>query len=51
MGNNYCDEENNNEDCNYDGGDCCNPDVCLNDCDCRDDTSPYYGSGDDRSSS
>ena len=23
VGNNYCNDETNNDDCNYDGGDCC----------------------------
>ncbi|CAN0053194.1 unnamed protein product [Scytosiphon promiscuus] len=31
-GDGYCDDENNNEDCDFDGGDCC-------ECDCDDDAS------------
>ena len=27
VGNGFCDEEINNSECNYDGGDCCGPDV------------------------
>ncbi|CAB4040180.1 Hypothetical predicted protein [Paramuricea clavata] len=49
----YCDGINNNEECQFDGGDCCDPDSSCsgNDCECRDVTSPNYGpiasSGDD----
>ena len=40
IGDTFCDDDNNNLDCNYDGGDCCGPNVdttycigcqCLND--------------------
>ena len=40
IGDDYCDDNNNNPGCNYDGGDCCGPNVntlycqeclCLND--------------------
>ena len=27
VGDNYCDDGNNNQECNYDGGDCCGPNV------------------------
>ena len=27
IGDAYCDDENNNDDCNFDGGDCCGPNV------------------------
>ena len=27
IGDGYCDDENNNDDCNFDGGDCCGPNV------------------------
>jgi len=27
IGDGYCDDDNNFFDCNYDGGDCCGPDV------------------------
>ena len=27
IGDGYCDDENNNDDCNFDGGDCCKPNV------------------------
>ena len=36
IGNGYCNDETNSEDCNHDGGDCCvnvNKDVCS-DCEC-----------------
>ena len=36
IGNDYCNDETNNEDCNYDGGDCCvniNTENCL-ECQC-----------------
>jgi trypsin len=41
VGDNYCDDENNNEECEYDGGDCCNntmdgwDDFCEQ-CECKD---------------
>ena len=42
QGDGYCDDENNNADCNYDGGDCCgnnvNTDYCTQ-CQCLD---PVY---------
>ena len=46
FNNGVCDNDNNNEECQFDGGDCCDRDVCGDDCDCRDPTSPY-GSGDE----
>ena len=27
VGDDYCDDGNNNQECNYDGGDCCGPNV------------------------
>merc|ERR1712113_218903 len=41
QGDGYCDDDNNNEECNYDGGDCCNNDndgwdTFCNDCKCKD---------------
>ena len=27
IGDGWCDDENNNNDCNFDGGDCCGPNV------------------------
>ena len=39
VGDNYCDDENNNAGCNYDGGDCCGDDVnttWCDDCQCLD---------------
>ena len=45
SGNGYCDDENNHEICNFDGGDCCgtcaNMDKCL-DCQCFDDSPINY---------
>ena len=39
VGNGFCNDETNNEDCNFDGGDCCGPcilkDNCL-ECSCMD---------------
>ena len=39
KGDNWCDDENNNEGCDWDGGDCCGPDVrdkyCTK-CECLD---------------
>lgn len=38
VGDGFCDDETNDEDCNYDGGDCCteNPNVdYCNDCECK----------------
>ena len=38
LGDGFCDDETNDEDCNYDGGDCCteNPNVdYCNDCECK----------------
>ena len=38
IGDGICDDQTNNEDCNYDGGDCCieNPNVdYCNDCECK----------------
>ena len=32
KGDNYCDDENNNEGCEWDGGDCCGDDVRTNYC-------------------
>ena len=50
----YCNGINNNEECEFDGGDCCDPDALKtesfcsgDDCECRDTTSPHHGSGDD----
>ena len=38
IGDNYCDDENNNENCNFDGGDCClenvNTQYCS-ECECK----------------
>merc|ERR1712179_734846 len=39
VGDNYCDDENNNVMCGFDGGDCCNNDMAnwdwyCNDCQC-----------------
>ena len=57
MHNGFCDGHNNNEECQYDGGDCCDPSTTkmesfCGDCECKDITSPDYGkmvsSGDDR---
>ena len=54
LGDDICDGGNNNEDCNYDRGDCCGPyrDIssCEENCDCLDPMSPYFGrsSGDGR---
>ena len=40
IGDNFCDDQNNNPECNYDGGDCCGPNIdttycteclCIND--------------------
>ena len=40
VGDGYCDDGNNHKDCNYDGGDCCGPEVdkkyCA-DCICHED--------------
>ena len=39
IGDNYCDDVNNNADCSYDGGDCCGPNVdttYCTDCECKD---------------
>ena len=33
IGDNYCDDENNNEECNWDGGDCCGDNVNTEYCD------------------
>ena len=38
VGDGFCQDEVNNEDCNYDGGDCCNPNPIINlcqDCTCK----------------
>ena len=36
IGDGFCQDEVNNADCNYDGGDCCNPTVLNNNCaDCK----------------
>ena len=44
IGDSYCDDENNNLECNYDSGDCCGPNIntqycteciCFEDLDCR----------------
>ena len=32
YGDNYCDDENNNEACFFDGGDCCGPNVSTQSC-------------------
>merc|ERR1711879_527103 len=43
MGDNYCDDENNNAGCNWDGGDCCGDDVKENfcsTCECLDPNDP-----------
>ena len=59
MENDDCEGYNNFEECQFDGGDCCNPatiksESICGDCQCKDITSPYYGkmvsSGDDRTS-
>ena len=37
VGDGYCDDERNNEKCNFDGGDCCGPNVntlYCNECKC-----------------
>ena len=43
VGNSFCDDETNNVECNFDGGDCCgtsvNMDNCL-DCACHEETGP-----------
>jgi len=39
----YCDDDNNNEECGWDGGDCCGDDIktdYCNDCDCLDPNAP-----------
>ena len=43
-----CNDSNNNEECEYDGGDCCDPASCGDeDCSkCKDVTSPFIASGD-----
>ena len=46
KGDNFCDDENNNAGCEYDGGDCCGPNVRISTmfpckkCQCLD---PSYG--------
>ena len=36
IGDSYCDDENNNLECNYDSGDCCGPNVNMQYCtDCQ----------------
>ena len=32
IGNEVCNDETNNEDCNYDGGDCCESCVAMEEC-------------------
>ena len=32
IGDTFCDDDNNNLECNYDGGDCCGPNVLTNFC-------------------
>ena len=32
IGDGICDDENNNESCQFDGGDCCGPDVVTDFC-------------------
>ena len=32
IGNGYCDDENNNDECNFDGGDCCLDNVLTDYC-------------------
>ena len=32
VGDNICDDGTNNQECNFDGGDCCGPDVNKNYC-------------------
>ena len=54
IGDNYCDDENNNLECNWDGGDCCGDNVntqYCTDCDCLegDKGSGDEGSGDEGS--
>ena len=46
VGDGYCDDNNNNCGCNWDGGDCCGPfsgDDYCDSCDCKDPDSEYYG--------
>merc|ERR1719382_517091 len=48
IGDMYCDDMNNNMDCNYDGGDCCGPNVnteWCSDCQCLDPNGDGGGSG------
>merc|ERR1712072_380311 len=43
FGDNFCDDDNNNEECGWDGGDCCGDDIqtdYCNDCDCLDPNAP-----------
>ena len=44
MRNGYCDDDNNNKQCKYDGGDCCgfciNTEHCTN-CECLEDVGEY----------
>ena len=45
KGDSYCDDENNNEGCNWDGGDCCGEDVdkaYCTECKCKD---PKFAGG------
>merc|ERR1712051_772889 len=53
VGNGFCNDETNNPDCNYDGGDCCimdaNTDAFVGDGFCNDETNIaecYYDGGD-----
>ena len=32
IGDGYCDDENNNDDCNFDGGDCCLDEIIADYC-------------------
>merc|ERR1739848_319977 len=46
KGDGYCDDENNNDSCNYDGGDCCGDDVNTSFCSACQCLDPDFGSDD-----
>merc|ERR1711997_958434 len=47
KGDGYCDDENNNDGCDYDGGDCCGDDVNTTYCSACQCLDPEFGDDDD----